>query len=154
MPRYWFGIESNSIAHALADLIIPQTDTPGAKAALVNRHLDLRYSEEPPAELISVLAWIDGRSLSKREKPFVRLTQEQQVAMLQALADPANSNPEDRAGVEFFQLIEELTIFGYYTSEISLEKEPRYGGDTFHTSFPEPVRIPNIDLDRKAAARL
>ncbi len=123
----------------LTDLIIPQTDTPGAKAALVNRYIDLKYNEEEPAkqrELIEGLAWLDGRSLSLHGKPFVRLSEAQQIAMLEPLADPKNSNPQDLPGVKFFQLIKELTIFGYYTSKIGLDQELQYGGDTYNTSFP------------------
>src|SRR5882762_4913551 len=35
-----FDDHENQTLIALADLIIPATDTPGAKAALVNRHMD------------------------------------------------------------------------------------------------------------------
>src|SRR5512146_535539 len=63
----FFDEHQNETAITLTELIIPQTDTPGAKAALVNRYLDLKYNEEEPEkqrELIEGLAWLDGRSLS------------------------------------------------------------------------------------------
>jgi len=135
----FFDEHQNETVVTLTDLIIPETDTPGAKAALVNRYLDLKYNEEEPKTemaLIEGLAWLDGRSLSQHGKPFVRLAEEQQIAMLEPLADPTNSNPDDRRGVEFFQLIKELTIFGYYTSKIGLDRELQYSGDTYNTSFP------------------
>ena len=135
----FFDEHQNETLVTLTDLIIPATDTPGAKAALVNRYLDLLYNEEEPEtqmELIEGIAWLDGRSLSQHGKPFVRLAEEQQIAMLEPLADPTNSNPEDLRGVEFFQLIKELTIFGYYTSKIGLDQELQYGGDTYNPSFP------------------
>ena len=135
----FFDDHQNETVVALTELIIPQTDTPGAKAALVNRYLDLKYHEEESEkqkELINGLAWLDGRSLSRHSKPFVRLSQEEQIAMLDPLADLENSNPEDQAGVKFFHLIKELTIFGYYTSEIGLDRELQYGGDTYNASFP------------------
>jgi glucoside 3-dehydrogenase (cytochrome c) hitch-hiker subunit len=135
----FFDEHQNETVVTLTDLIIPATDTPGAKAALVNRYIDLIYNEEEPktkTELIEGLAWLDGRSLAQHGKPFVRLAEEQQIAMLEPLADPTNSNPDDRRGVEFFQLIKELTIFGYYTSKIGLDQELQYGGDTYNTSFP------------------
>jgi glucoside 3-dehydrogenase (cytochrome c) hitch-hiker subunit len=141
----FFDEHQNETIITLTDLIIPQTDTPGAKAALVNRYLDLKYHEEEPEkqkELINGLAWLDGRSLSRHSKPFVRLSEAEQIAMLEPLADPRNSNPEDLPGVEFFQLIKELTIFGYYTSEIGLDRELQYAGDTYNASFPEACTHP------------
>ncbi|HUX10502.1 MAG TPA: gluconate 2-dehydrogenase subunit 3 family protein, partial [Terriglobia bacterium] len=102
-------------------------------------YLDLRYNEESAQnqqEIIQALAWFDGRSLSLHNKAFVSLTPEQQTALLEPLADPKNSNPEDHAGVRSFELMKELTIFGYYTSRIGLDEELKYQGDTYNTSFP------------------
>jgi len=135
----FFDEHQNETLIALTDLIIPATDTPGAKAALVNRYLDLKYNEEiaeRQAEIIQALAWFDGRSLSVHGKAFVALTKEEQTALLEPLADSSNSNPEDQPGVKFFAFIKELTIFGYYTSKIGLDEELRYQGDTYNTSFP------------------
>ncbi len=135
----FFDEHQNETLIVLSDLIIPATDTPGAKAALVNRYLDLKYNEESrerQEEIIQALAWFDGRSLAVHGKAFVALTKEEQTAMLEPLADPKNSNPEDQPGVRFFELIKGLTIFGYYTSKIGLDEELKYQGDTYNTSFP------------------
>ena len=137
-PQF-FDAHQNETLITLTDLIIPATDTPGAKAALVNRYLDLLYNEETgenQQEIIQALAWFDGRSLSLHNKPFVSLTKAQQTALLKPLADPSKAIPEDEAGVKAFDFIKELTIFGYYTSKIGLDEELRYQGDTYNTSFP------------------
>lgn len=137
-PQF-FDAHQNETLIALTELIIPATDTPGAKAALVNRYLDLRYNEEVPErqqEILQTLAWFDGRSLSLHNKPFVSLTEAQQKALLEPLADSANSKPEDEPGMKAFALMKELTIFGYYTSQIGLDQELKYEGDRFNTSFP------------------
>ncbi len=137
-PRF-FDAHQNETVIALTELIIPETDTPGAKAALANRFVDLWLSEEDEAtqrQAIEALAWIDGRSLSLHGKPFVNLSIEEQTALLTPLADPRNSNPEDRPGVQAFQAIKDLTIFAYYTSQVGMEKELQYGGDDYHTEFP------------------
>jgi hypothetical protein len=137
-PQF-FDAHQDATLIALTELIIPATDTPGAKAALVNRYLDLRYNEETPEhqeEIIQALSWFDGRSLSVHNKPFVTLTETQQKALLEPLAEPANSKPEDEAGVKAFTLIKSLTIFGYYTSRIGLDDELQYEGDRLNPSFP------------------
>ena len=135
----FFDDHQNETVIAVTDLIIPQTDTPGAKAAQVNRYIDLVLSEEEPAKqkrFIEGLAWIEARSRKLHGKPFVRLTPEEQTALLVPLADPGNKDPEDRPGVEFFQEIKDMTIFAYYTSEIGMNQELEYCGDDYHADYP------------------
>ena len=137
-PKFFDAHQDETLV-ALTDLIIPTTDTPGAKSALVNRYLDLLYNEETAErqrEIIQALGWFDGRSLALHNKQFVSLTPEQQTALLEPLADPAKASGEDEAGVKAFGLIKELTIFGYYTSQIGLDQELKYQGDSYNTSFP------------------
>jgi hypothetical protein len=129
----------NETVVALTELIIPATDTPGAKEANVNRVIDLFLNEEEPdaqREFLEGLSWIDGRALMRHQKPFIELTVEEQTALLQPLADLDNQNPADRQGVKFFQEIKDATLFGYYTSQIGMEQELHYGGDQYNDSFP------------------
>jgi Gluconate 2-dehydrogenase subunit 3 len=135
----FFDDHQNETVVALTELIIPSTDTPGAKAALVNRFLDLLLNDEEAdrqKKFYDGLAWLDARSIQTSQKPFVELTPVEQTALLTPLADPDNSKPEDKPGVEFFQEMKDLTIYGYYTSKIGLEQELEYGGDDYHTEFP------------------
>ncbi|HEV3276318.1 MAG TPA: gluconate 2-dehydrogenase subunit 3 family protein [Terriglobia bacterium] len=135
----FFDEHQNQTVVVLTELIMPATETPGAKEAQVNRLIDLTLNEsekDVTSGFIEGLAWLDGRSLSRHGKPFVDLSPEQQTAMLDPLADPANHNPEDQPGVRFFERIKNYTIFGYYTSRIGLDQELQYGGDDYHTEFP------------------
>jgi hypothetical protein len=135
----FFDPHQNQTVIALTDLIIPETDTPGAKAALVNQVIDrFLNDEEADAQrnFLEGLAWIDGRSLKLHGKPFIALSLEEQTALLTSLADPKNTNPEDKPGIKFFEEIKDATIFGYYTSQIGLEQELHYSGDTYNESFP------------------
>ncbi len=135
----FFDDHQNQTVIALSELIIPTTDTPGAKAALVNRFIDLVLNEETTEKkksFVEGLAWIDGRSLKLHAKPFLGLTSEQQTALLTPLADPENKNPEDKLGIHFFQELKDWTIYGYYTSKIGMEQELEYGGGDYHTEYP------------------
>lgn len=135
----FFDQHQNDTVIALTELIIPQTDTPGAKAALVNRFLDLWLNDEEADRqkaFIEGLAWIDGRSFELHQKPFVELTSAQQTDLLTPLADADNQKPEDEAGIKFFSELKDSTIFGYYSSEVGMEQELHYGGDDYHTEFP------------------
>jgi hypothetical protein len=129
----------NQTVEVLTELIIPATDTPGAKAALVNRYLDMLLADEDAdkqKKFYEGLAWLDARSLKLHGAPFVKLAAAEQTALLETLADAANAKPEDQPGVEFFEHLKDLTIFGYYTSKIGLDQELQYGGDDYHTEFP------------------
>ena len=135
----FFDQHQNQIVVALTEMIIPETDTPGAKSARVNQFIDLMLNDEDAGrqrKFIQGLSWIDGRSLKVHGKPFVQLAPEQQTELMVPLADPKNNNPEDRLGVEFFQEIKDWTIFGYYTSQAGMERELQYGGDDYHSEFP------------------
>ena len=135
----FFDDHQNQTVIALSDLILPATDTPGAKEALVNRFIDLLLNEESEdrkRRFIEGLASMDGRSLERHGKPFVELTADQQTGLLTPLADPENHDPSDKAGVEFFSEIKDYTIFGYYTSKMGMEHELQYAGDDYHTEFP------------------
>src|SRR5436305_748165 len=69
----------------LSDLIIPATDTPGAKAALVNRFLDLLMSAETAETqraFIAVLAYIDGECMQRYNSAFVYAPRQQQLEVL------------------------------------------------------------------------
>lgn len=136
-PQF-FDEHQNETLIALTDLIIPATDTGGAKAALVNRFFDLYYNDETPEhqkEILEAVSWFDGRSLSLHNKPFISLTQEQQTSILEPLADPKNAD-QDPAGRKAFELIKGFTIWGYYSSKIGLDMELRYEGDRYNASFP------------------
>ena len=116
---------------AMADHIIPATDTPGARAAGVHRFVDTLLTDHYPAEerdrFLAGLADVDKRSQERQGKRFVESTREQQVALLTAMdeaAYPATGGPADRSPETwFFRRMKELTLLGYYTSEVGATKE-------------------------------
>lgn len=108
----------------LSELIIPQTDTPGAKGALVDRFIDSVLQEAQPedrARFLSGLSWLDARSQALFAKDFAAAAPAQQTELLTKLA--AEGSREEPAGVEFFTAIKSMTITGYYTSAIGLHQE-------------------------------
>lgn len=107
----------------LSDLIIPATDTPGAKAARVVEYIDVLLKDGPAERrnaLLSGLGWLDGYAIRTHKKPFVRCTQEQQIAILKAL--DGTRQGDLAPGGRFFQQIKGLTVSGYYTSKIGIDE--------------------------------
>lgn len=119
-----FDAHENETVVALSELIIPATDTPGAKAALVNRWMDRLLTVGPREQrdaFLDGLHWLDGQMMAKHGKPFVRCTETEQVAILKAL-----DGAQDPGG-RFFQMAKSLTSRIYYATEIGM-KELNKGG--------------------------
>jgi len=110
----------------LCELIIPQTDTPGAKAAQVNRFIDGVLKEAPAgdrASFLKGLAWMDTRSKALYGKELISAAPDQQTALLTRLSSEESGAAEDQAGRDFFRALKSMTITGYYSAEIGLRKE-------------------------------
>jgi hypothetical protein len=118
-----FDSHQNETVIALTELIIPTTDTPGAKAAKVNEYIDLMLhdvAEDKGHGFLMGLGWLDGYAIRKHNAPFVKCSEAQQVEMLQSLDGAAE--PDLKPGAEFFREIKRYTVDGYYTSKIGIDE--------------------------------
>ena len=118
----------------LTDLILPATDTPGAKAAGVNAFIDLLLAEwvdpEDKDRFLKGLADVDARARAAFGKDFIQGTPEQQTPLLVALDDEAarwKASPEATRGPEpFYRMLKWVTLFGFFTSEVGATQEEHY----------------------------
>lgn len=118
-----FDRHQNETVVALTETIIPETDTPGAKAARVNRYIDLflRDGEARRREqFLEGIAWLDGYSIRRANAPFVRLPEAEQVAVLQIL--DAGGDPGIQTGHSFFRMVKAMTASIYYATEIGFNE--------------------------------
>jgi len=109
----------NDTVIVLTDLIIPTTDTPGAKDARVNRYIDLLLRDgalEQREAFIGGLAWLDAYAIREHGHAFVKCATADQVAMLKALDESAG------AGHVFFRQVKSLTSKIYYATEIGTQE--------------------------------
>lgn len=129
----------NDLVVALSELIIPATDTPGARAVNVNRFIDQVLTDAEPqvrASFARGLAWIDARSRALfKATDFLGASAEQQTTLLTRLSAEGNPDKEEAIGRDFFQAIKSMTINGYYTTEIGLRKELGDNGQLFLPQF-------------------
>ena len=139
-PRFFTAGETAAV-EALAEAIIPETDTPGARAANVHQYIDWMVSRavegDGPAELPEVvragLAWLDRRSAALYRGRFADVGGHRQAELLARLA--ADPPREEEAGVDLFREARRLTISGYYRSEIGMRQELGYAGNRYLTTF-------------------
>jgi len=126
-PQVLDGHQNETVV-ALTDLIIPATDTPGAKAALVNRYMDLLLKDGPVSErdrFLEGLGFLDSYAIRRHQSPFVRLTQAQQTAILEAF--DRNADAATAPGHRFFRMVKQLTSRIYYSTSIG-QQELNKGG--------------------------
>ena len=124
----------------LSDLMIPATDTPGAKEALVNRYIDLVLAADRGDNqrmFLNSLAYLDGESIRRYKKAFRYLVREEQDDLLHFLAYPlGNSGWTGEAaasdvGHQHFENLKQRIVFAYYSSEIGT-KELGWDGNVMH----------------------
>lgn len=117
----------NELVATVAELIIPTTDTPGARAAGVDRYIDglltSIFAEQERDHFLAGLSDLDARA---RGTGFVASSADTQVQILRELEAESFLTNTRSAGVGFFQTLKELTLVGYYRSEIGATQELQY----------------------------
>lgn len=131
-PRRILDAAQAETVATIAELIIPETDTPGARAAGVPEFIDLIvaewYDPDERERFLEGLAGVDARSRTTFGAEFTELDPTQQVALLRGLDAEVTAlrEADGEAGEHFFQQIKWLTLYGYYTSEVGLTRELHY----------------------------
>jgi len=130
----------NALVVLMSEMIIPETDTPGAKGARVNEFIDVILTEwatdEDRSHFLEGLAGVDKQSNELYGKDFVDASAAQQLALMRAMDEavgmgtgrPArhgNTVPEMDTQLRgnFFTVFKGITLHGYYTSEIGFSRE-------------------------------
>ncbi len=110
----------------LCDIILPATETAGsANDAEVPAFIDFIVKDLPSLQLPmrGGLMWLDSESNRRFEKTFVNCSPEEEIQIIEDIAypDPDNEKPDMAHGIEFFNLIRNLTLTGYYTTKMGFE---------------------------------
>lgn len=131
-PKFFTAKEMATVS-VISELIIPTDDhSPGAIAAEVPAFIDLMVSEAP-AETKQL--WRDGLAAvdKKADGDFAKAAQDKQIAVLTEISK--NEAKPQTLEERFFRAVKNMTIDGYYTSEIGIKKELRYKGNTYLKEF-------------------
>lgn len=114
-PQFLDALQAD-IVSGITERIIPRTDTVGAQDVGVPAFVDLMYGKYmTPKEqevLVKGLAQAEADSQAAHQKAFTSLSGEQQDELLKKMA---TSEGEPQA---FFRKMRELTLTGFFTSEV------------------------------------
>ena len=133
--------QQHELLAVMSEHIIPATDTPGAIEAGVADYIDAMltdfYSDEQKNTFLEGLTAVEKSAEESYGSSFMKCSKEQQFELLDGLdraafPDLESMSDEEKAAFEerrqeegrpFIIRLKELTISGYYTSEIGATQE-------------------------------
>jgi hypothetical protein len=116
----------------LCDIIIPADEVSGsATQAKVPDFIEFMVKDKPDFQvpMRGGLRWLDLQMTKVYGKAFRDSSQQEQLAMVDAIAYPKKAKAGMQQGVSFFSLIRNLTASGFYSSETGI-KDIGYVGNT------------------------
>jgi len=118
VPFATLNRDQQALVTNIAEMIIPETDTPGATSVKVPEFIDLilteRARDDEKTAFLAGLRDIDVRAAAMGSNRFVDLPAAKKVELLTTL-DAARG---DKAGAGLaFGRLKALTVYGYFTSQ-------------------------------------
>ena len=117
----------------IADTILPETKTPGAKAAAVGSFMVLMvndcYSESEQQIFREGMEKINEESKTSFGKEFLEITAQQRHELLVRIDEQQKKYTKSRKDdepVHYFRMIKELTLMGYFSSKPGVTQAKRY----------------------------
>ena len=141
-----FGAADVALLDEIAETILPETSTPGAKAAKVGAFMALMvtevYDERERQVFQQGLRQLDEACRQAHASSFMQASAAQRLSLVEALDREQHAVMEDRAPklrvrapaspsasdepAHYFRLMKELALLGYFTSEIGCTRAMRY----------------------------
>ena len=115
----------DAVLTEVVDTIIPQTDTPGAKALHVQTFIQKMvtdcYEKDVQTAFANGLKKVDQTAHEQYSKPFAACDTAQRLMVLETI-----EQAPETALKEFYKLVRQLTIQGFTTSEYVMTKFYNY----------------------------
>ena len=128
-----FSASDISFLDEVAETILPATSTPGAKAAKVGEFMTVMvkdcYEEKDQKIFMEGMSKLDEASKKKNGKSFMESTAGQRHDLLVELDKEQKEYQKakkDDQPTHYFRMMKELTLSGYFTSEVGATKALRY----------------------------
>lgn len=133
----FFSDSQFELLDALTEVILPADGhSPGAKAALVARYIDIVASDGTPEAQEEFRAGLEAVAELARDRfqsDFAACDASQQDEIV---AEMARNEESPRSATErFFAVLKQATIHGYYTSEVGIHQDLGYKGNTAISEF-------------------
>jgi len=130
---YTFTNENIAFLNEVGETILPATSTPGAKAANVGEFMKVMvndcYTQADQKIFHEGIAKLDDESEKKFNSSFMDASPEQRHELLVALDKEQkdySANKKTDEPAHYFRMMKELTLLGYFTSEIGHKQARRH----------------------------
>jgi hypothetical protein len=117
----------------IAETILPATSTPGAKAAKVGAFMTVMvndcYEEKDQKIFHEGMEKLNEASREAHDKSFMKSTPQERQALLVKIDKEQKEymkNKKEDEPNHYFRMMKELTMLGYFTSEIGSKQARRY----------------------------
>ena len=132
-PKDILNPEQTAYLTEVADTILPATKTPGAKAANVGAFMAVMvrdcYKPEDQQIFTKGLTELEAASQKMNGKGFLASTPAQRTALLTALDAEQKNYAKTKTPEQpnhYFRMVKELTLLGFFTSEVGATQVLRY----------------------------
>ena len=137
-----------AVVGEVAELMIPRTNTPGARDVGVPAFIDLMlrdaYPKEDQERFLDGLSALDADAKTAHGKGFMQLDSRQRMALLQKIHDTAAAEertldlPPLKLQRPFVLMMKELSMLGYFTSKVGATQVLQYVAvpGAFHGCLP------------------
>ncbi|MGH9764342.1 MAG: gluconate 2-dehydrogenase subunit 3 family protein, partial [Blastocatellia bacterium] len=135
--KFFTEAENRAVVEMSERIIPADSHSPGAKAAKANEYIDFIVSQSPqPTKQLwkDGLAAVETKSHEMFGKGIADASEEEQVKLLKEISKK-EAGPQTTEE-HFFRALKNMTIDGYYTTDIGVHQEMHYKGNTYLKQFP------------------
>ena len=124
MAETFFTQHEMATIAVLCDIILPADATSGsASQAGVPAFIEFMAKDTPYQQtpLRGGLMWLDNQAMKRFSKKFVACSPAERIQIVDDIAYPEQAKPAMKQGVSFFNLMRDLTMTGFYTTEMGFQ---------------------------------
>jgi len=129
----FFNTDQIALLDEIGETILPATSTPGAKAAKVGEFMNVMvrdcYTKSDQGVFREGMDKLDEQSKKEHSKSFMECSPAERTALLTKIDASQKAYMKDKKPEQpshYFRMIKELTLLGFFTSEVGATKALRY----------------------------
>lgn len=129
----FFDPKTIDLLNEIGETILPKTKTPGAKEAQVGQFMDIMvkdcYTKEHQLIFQEGIKLLEAESKATSGKSFMESSQQERTKLLIKLDAEQKAYTEKKKPKDpphYFRMMKELTLLGFFTSEVGSTKALRY----------------------------